>query len=472
MGPHDAVPGVAMEKGDGRMNCLVCGAARARITPSADLIPNLRGLGDALFGGVLDDIFVRAIALGHAGNRALLVAFDLDKAPHPAENLAKISGRTGIPEENIFFFSIHTHTAPVTGYRPEEPVNDVQRKPPEVQEASARYEQQVSDATLKVVDEAVGDMRPARMGYAYEKSYINVNRSQDYEYTDEKGELHSECCLGVNFAAPVDRTLFVMKFEAMDGLPMAFFMNYPVHNCVMIGNKCCGGKMGISGDIGGTVSRFLEERFAGSTAIWSSGAAGDVNPLMMNEIDYPDPSTGRMVQGKMSGGEASLLMTMATRHFADVMKAIRKIVCTSEAAPIIGMVDWSFIPGRNVVVRDDGTTEIAVGDGVDPYEIRLHLVKLGNVALYGFSGELYSSLGRRIKEISPMENTILINHDASLMARSGYIFDDETLARDTSNRLPGHGNSHMLPGYVLESLEKHTLEMFEKLGNNHREKLL
>jgi hypothetical protein len=457
---------LAAEKGDKSMgNRLYCGASRRVITPGENLIPNLRGLRDSTFGGVLDDILVRAIAVGDGENKALLIAFDLDKAPYPAENIAKISERSGIPEKNIFFFSIHTHTAPITGYRPEEPINNVQLKAPEVQEATAKYEQQVSDAMLAVVDEAVGRMRPARMGYAYGKSYINVNRSQDYEYTDENDQLHSECCLGVNPEAPVDRTLFVMKFEDMNGQPICFFMNYPVHNCVMLGNRCCGGKAGISGDVGGSVCRYLEQKFGSSTAMWSSGAAGDVNPLMSNEIYYPDPKTGRMVEWDIPGGDTSMLTTLATRHFADVMKTIRKIVCTAESVSIAGMVDWSFTPGRSLVPRDDGTMEIITGDGVDPYEIRLHLVKLGNVALYGFSGELYSSLGGRIKEISPLENTIIINHDATLMARSNYIFDDETLARDTSNRLPGHGNSHMLPGYVLGSLEKHTLEMFKRLEN-------
>jgi len=67
-----------------------------------------------------------------------------------------------------------------------------------------------------------------------------------------------------------------------------------------------------------------------------------------------------------------------------------------------------------------------------------------------------------------MQNTIIINHDASLMVRCNYIFDDETLARDVPTMLPGYANSHMLPGYVLESLEKHTLEMFDKLGNQGR----
>jgi neutral ceramidase len=444
---------------------LYCGASREVITPPEDLIPNLAGLGDGRFGGVLDDLFVRAIAIGDGQNQALVIAFDLDKAPYPAENLKETSARTGIPEENIFFFSIHTHTAPVTGYRPEEPINDVRRKAAEVQDATAIYEQLVTEAMVKAVDEAIGSMRPARLGYAYKKSSINVNRTQDYEYTDENGELHIECGLGVNPQAPVDRTLFVLKFEDLHGQPIAFFMNYPVHNAVMIDNQCCDGKRGISGDIGGNVCRLLEEKSIGSTAIWSSGAAGDINPLILNEIFYPDPLTGRAVESRLGDGITSVLKMLAARHFADVMKAVRKIVCTTESISIAGTVDWLFTPGRNVVTREDGTTEILVGEGVDPYEIRLHLVRLGDVALYGFSGELYSSLGKRMKEISPLENTILINHDASLMARSGYIFDDETLARDVANRLPGHKNSHILPGYVLESLEKHTLEMFQELEN-------
>lgn len=446
-------------------NKLYCGASRKVITPSKDLIPNLRGLRDDTFGEVLDDLFVRVIAVGDGEHNALMIAFDLDKAPYPAENLVRISKRTGIPEENIFFFSTHTHTAPITGYRPEERINDVRLKAPEVQEATAKYEQQVTDTMLKVIDEALGGMRPAKMGYAYEKSYINVNRNQNYEYTNENGELRMECGIGVNPEAPIDRTLFVMKFEDMNSQPIAFFMNYPVHNCVMIGNRCCGGKLGISGDISGSVCRFLEEKFSGSTAIWSSGAAGDVNPLMLNETFYPDPKTGRAAECRLSDSITFVLTMLATRHFADVMKAVRNIVCTVESAPIAGMVDWSFTPGRNVVTRDDGTTEIIVGEGVDSYDIRLHLVRLGEVALYGFSGELYSSLGRRIQEISPMENTIIINHDATLMARSNYIFDDKTLACEVPTMLPGYRNTHMLPGYVLESLEKHTLAMFAKFGN-------
>jgi neutral ceramidase len=350
-------------------NRLYCGAGTGVITPSEELMANLRGLGNRSFGGVLDGLFVRVIAVSNGENKALMIAFDLDKALYPAENLAIISKRTGIPENNIFFFSTHTHTAPITGYRPEEPVNNVRLKVLEVQEATSKYEKQVTDTMLKAVDEAVGSMRLAKMGYASEKSHINVNRSQDYEYTDENGELHTECCLGVNLQAPVDLTLFVMMFEDLNGQPIAFFMNYPVHNCVMLANRCCGGKTGISGDIGGKVCGFLEEKYAGCTAIWSSGAAGDVNPLMSHEIYYPDPKTGQMVFWEIPGGDTSKLTMLAARHFADVMKAIRKIICITETAPIAGRIDWVFTPERNVVRRDNGSTEIIVGEGVDRFDL-------------------------------------------------------------------------------------------------------
>lgn len=441
-----------------------CGASRGDITPAEELIPNLRGLRNCRFGGVLDELFVRAIAVSDGTQQALLIAFDLDKAPYPAENLARIASHTGIPEESIFLFSTHTHTAPVTGFRPEEPINNVRLKAVEVREATAQYEEWVMETLLRVVGEAVGNMRPARMGYAYEKSYLNVNRNQDYEILDEQG-IRLECGLGVNFQAPVDRTLFVMKFEDLNGQPIAIFMNYPVHNCVMIDNDCCNGKVGIGGDMIGQVCRLLETKFFGSTAIWSSGAAGDVNPVILNEIFYPDPQTGCPVESRVGDGITNLREMLAARHFADVTKALRKIVCTTESLSIAGTVAWAFTPGRNVIMREDVTPEVVVGEGVAPYEVRLHLVKLGDIALYGFSGELYSSLGQRIKDISPLENTILINHDASFIARSGYIFDDETLARDIANRLPGHRSSHMLPGYILETLEKQTLEMFRQLEN-------
>lgn len=444
---------------------LFVGAAKKRITPSEKLLPDLRGLRDCRFGGVLDDLYVRVIAIGDGQNKALIISFDLDKAPYPAENLEKISEQTGIPQENIFLLGTHTHTAPVTGFRPEEPMNDVRLKPSEVQVATAEYEEFVIDAMFESIDQALGQMCPARMGYGYEQSLINVKRNQCYEFVDENGKSHLEYNLGMDMQTPVDRTLFVMKFETLENEPIAFFMNYPVHNCLMIGNDCCHGEVGISGDISGYVCDLLEDRFGGATAIWSSGAAGDINPLIMNEMHYPDPKTGRVTMCTLSSGIACILKVLSSRHYSDILRGIYNIKCDIDQAPISGMVEWSYTPGRNVLEKESGEIEIIVGDTVDPYEIRLHLISIGDVALLGVSGELYSSLGQKIKEASPIRNTIIINHDANHMARCNYIFDDETINIDVPVWLPGLKNSHILPGYVLDSLLMKTQDMLSRLLN-------
>lgn len=54
-----------------------------------------------------------------------------------------------------------------------------------------------------------------------------------------------------------------------------------------------------------------------------------------------------------------------------------------------------------------------------PYRIRLQALQLGDVALVGVGGELYSSLGKVLRDASPVGNTVVINHNASLIDDAG-----------------------------------------------------
>jgi hypothetical protein len=97
---------------------LCFGASRECITPDYRLLKDLRGLRDTRFGTVIDDLFVRVFYFKNNSEELLFICYDLDKAPYPKETMAGIQEKTGIKEENIFVFSIHTHSAPVTGFRP------------------------------------------------------------------------------------------------------------------------------------------------------------------------------------------------------------------------------------------------------------------------------------------------------------------------------------------------------------------
>ncbi|MDQ1281356.1 MAG: hypothetical protein QG670_2621 [Thermoproteota archaeon] len=116
----------------------------------------------------------------------------------------------------------------MTGFRLFEKINDITKKPVEIQEATKLYKEFIMNMMPKAVDEAIAEMRSMKMEHGYRDSYGNVNRNQDYVIIDEKGKESVWCSTGVNPEKPVYFTLFVMKIEDLNGKPIAFFVNYAV----------------------------------------------------------------------------------------------------------------------------------------------------------------------------------------------------------------------------------------------------
>ncbi len=448
-------------------NLLTCGVAKSDITPYDDLLDGLYGLAGIPYAGIIDPLFLRVIAMSDGENRALIISFDLDKAPNPITWMPELSEHTGIPIENISYMGTHTHSAPVTTFRPNEAhrtnITDYMKS------AMAKYEDMVHMELFAKVDEALANMKPAKMGYGKGESYINVNRGAEFYYEAEDGSIHSYISQGPNNEADVDRTVFVMKIEDEDGKPMGFFVNYAVHCCTMFLNRYDDkGSMGISGDIAGTVSRYIEDKFPESVAIWSSGAAGDVNPIIANEVFYADPKNGARIDYLFPDYKVitELMISLAARHFQDILGVIRGIDNFSNAMKIGGAIEWSETEAYKITSPSKGVFEIT-GEREKPYRIRLHLLRLGDVALYGVGGEMFSSFGKMMREIAPFSNTVIINHEASLIDDSGYVLDDATLERvrrssPVSGMLPGR-NSATKPGQVGESLKEHTESLFHKV---------
>ena len=428
---------------------LLCGAARESITPPVDMLGNLSGLMNSRFGGVVDDLYVRVIALECGGKRMLLVSFDLDKAACPQENLEALELETGIPSESILFIGIHTHSAPVTGYRPHEGPNFIARKPQIVKETTKRYEQFIQEKLLKAARRAIYTLRSAQMGFAYGESYVNVNRVAFYEVQDQTGAVHTEVSTGTNYERPADPTLFVMKFQELDGKPIAFFVNYACHNTVMILNACGkDGKVGISADMGGNVSKEMERFYEGSVAMWSSGAAGDINPVMSNQVYREDFRTGKPMEIYEKNGAIplSMLHTLVAHLFADVKNTVRKVTDYSGEFDFSADTRWAKTPGF---------------DENGEYKVFVHKLQLGEIILMGFGGELYSALGKELQERMGQKHMILINHDASLLYNSGYIYSDEAfeLAEKYECNIVGMNHTWMKPGYIADALLKCMKEM-------------
>ena len=97
-------------------NQLFCGAAAGDITPLAEELDGLEALMRKKFGGILDPLHVRVIALKNGKEQVLFVCFELDKAPYPMEYRKEISEKFRIPEKAIFMLAVHAHAVPITGF--------------------------------------------------------------------------------------------------------------------------------------------------------------------------------------------------------------------------------------------------------------------------------------------------------------------------------------------------------------------
>ncbi|MDE5933797.1 MAG: hypothetical protein K2H40_15125, partial [Lachnospiraceae bacterium] len=179
---------------------------------------------------------------------------------------------------------------------------------------------------------------------------------------------------------------------------------------------------------------------------------------------YPDPVTGEPVMEAIHDMTASkeFLKRMTGRHLADLNNIIRDIECCEEKVSLGAVVDYAQVPASDEVLEKEDCEISKI-----PYRVRLHLVQIGNVALMGVNGELYTTLGEAIKEASPLKNTVVINHDASLMLDNpGYILDDATIEKcrkADAFRIP-HMGFRALPGYLEKELKKKTGEMFKNLS--------
>ena len=136
-----------------------------------------------------------------------------------------------------------------------------------------------------------------------------------------------------------------------------------------------------------------------------------------------------------------------------MVRVLDGIDCREESAAVRGMVQWAEMPSK----------------GEQPYQIRVHLMKLGQIALWGVSGELFSSLGKAVTQALRGGTHLIVNHDASLMANTGYIYDDETLERDREETLPGRRNNEILPGYAKDALLKATAALWSQVNQESEE---
>ena len=309
-------------------------------------------------------------------------------------------------------------------------------------EATIAYTTKVENDMFEAVRQAKANLQPAQFGVGTHKADVNINRREFYP---EKG-----WWLGQNPDGPSDKTVAVLKFADLSGHPIALFINYAVH-CVIMGPD----NLAVTGDLAGATSRYVEqyyqgkiriegdegweERFPrdeavsgeGPVAVWTSGAAGDQNPIsMVRGEDFT------MVDGlgRLLGEEA--------------VRAANTVTVMSSQASIVSSQRMINCPGRRLAPgsKRPGTAYTWVDS--DPVNIRLSLLRLGDVDLAGVSGEVFTEIYQHLKRELP--GAIMVTH---ANGSSGYIpsddsFDPPSYEVTTSHLKPGCAENGIVNGFL------------------------
>jgi Neutral/alkaline non-lysosomal ceramidase, N-terminal len=422
------------------------GAARVDITPPADAANPPTGKY------AHEHLYVRAIVLDNGSARAVLIGADQAGLPEIVWTTAskQIAKEVDCPVPNIIMSATHTHS----GWGPGGPGPgmfhpDPNAPPPPI---VARI--------LDAVSQAKANLEPARMGFGTGFSYLNVNR----DVVDPGSHLWTQ---GPNLNGSSDKTVAVIKFETPEGRPIAAYIDYAMHpvNGYLAGFT--------SADFAGATSRYVEQAYGDKmVAVFVQGASGDQNPLYLRAATNAlasrsgVPITGNVLTREKV--EAPLRDGKVTEHPLDpaVRDALERVMDSEgvllgeevirvmtnttrmESDPVISAgQDVATCPGRK---RLDKTREGSPGsyeDG-DPVHIRLGVLRIGDVALASADAELYSAIEKRLKEQSPMANTVMVTL-ANGMANSGYIPDDASFGAYTFQVL----SSRLKPGCAETAID-------------------
>ena len=415
------------------------GAARVDVTPSPGELPKNSY-------GILDRLYARAIVIDNGAATAALVTVDAGAIAEPlwqtvSQSIAK---DLGIPPTHVLLTATHTHSA--GGPR------------------SPDYAQKIVEAARL----AKQRLTPARVGYGTGESYINVNR----QIIDPKTGRWWE---GPNREGPSDKTVAVVKFETVSGEPIAVYYNYAVHGVIT------GQLDQVSGDIPGATSRYIEDSFDDKVvAVWSNGAGGDQNPIYYQQtydlrdirtkeyasrgIDISNamPPGGQglnrndPVVARLMNQQRQMASSMGQFLGEEVQYVMRDIARLDSAVPIAAATTNVTCPGRERTNEGRAGFEGTYKDAA-PVDIRLGLLRVGDVMIGAVNAEVFNPIARRLKRESPFRATMMTTLTNG-SARSGYIPDDESYGKYTFEVL----SSRLKPGCAETAIVKGILGLIDE----------
>ncbi len=396
---------------------LRAGIAKADITP--DLPVKLYGYASRTkySEGVHDPLFARAVVFENSGKKLVIVSSDLGS--YGGEVLTSfrksIITRFNLQESELFLTAIHSHSSPILSLNREkgDPNNII-------------YTEALNQKLLNLIGEAFNNLKPVNTGAGAGSSPVGSNRRE----MKPDGSI----TLGRNPYGPADKEVLVMKVVSSDGTPLAGIYDYATH-ATSLGP----GNLLVSGDVMGISAQFVE-KILGKDFIAPvfTGASGNIDPWY------------RVLPGfNTESGWIPEPVLLGTLLGEEVVTVFRNIKETAPGGKISTSFETIELTRRK---RPEGN-QPAEQNLPPAVPVNITAARIGDdVAFIGFSVEMLTEIGMKIKEGSPFMHTFVITHcngysgylpPAGLYKEGGYevtstpfeIGSDETVVKNALRML-------------------------------------
>jgi hypothetical protein len=154
--------------------------------------------------------------------------------------------------------------------------------------------------------------------------------------------------------------------------------------------------------------------------------------------------------------QRQMVLSMGQFLGEEVLHVMRGITRVEATATLSGGVSTIRCPGRERTNQGRAGFEGTYKEG-SPVEIRLGLLRVGDVMIGAVNAEVFSPIAQRLKRESPYKATMVATLTNG-SARSGYIPDDAAFGKQTFEVL----SSRLQPGCAESSIVGGLLDLMQQ----------
>ena len=377
---------------------LKAGFSRIDVTPP--LGSEISGYFEKRYAkGVLDPLYLNAVAIGNGEKTVLLMAIDYIgiRLPYNIKIREAISASTGVPTDHIFISALHQHTSVCIA-----DTNDKKWGAIDDDEFISILYRKFADAAVM----AINDMKDATVGtaeleveepiafvrrYFTEDGGVQTNPTPDYKLIGRCDE--------------ADNTMRLIRIFRKDADDIAI-INFSTHPDVVHG-EC------FSADWPGFSRSYTEKKLNGVKAIFFTGCQGDSNHVdFLNREAIRDGYEHSKHMGEVVSNAVVAVWDKTKESFGDRIFAENRIIYNK--TNLEGIEDYDkckkfkedYEAGR--LSYQPHITELAYANRIiglidakifNP--IPITVISFGSAVMVGFGGEPFTAIARTVRAIAP-----------------------------------------------------------------------